>query len=106
MSLKEFYTLTDVDEALNNGSNVLLQFDDDECNAMDVVELPPDNMDIMSDEEDIDEGLLGESVLTYIPGRLHTHSSIQRDISNEQVQPEPSSKMQKICPKMQRTKSL
>ena len=34
------------------------------------------------------------------------HSSIQEDISNEKVQSEPSPKMQKTCPKMQRTKSL
>ena len=106
MSLKEFYTLAEVEKALNNDPHFLLQFDDDECNVIDVVELPSDNMGIMSDEEDIDEDLLGKSVPTDVPGRLYIHSSIQEDISNEKVQSEPSPKMQKTCPKMQRTKSL
>ena len=88
-----------MEEALKNGPNILLQFDDDECNAIDIVELSSDSMDIISDEEDIDEDLLGESVPTDVSGRLHIQFSLQEDISNEKVQSEPSPKMQKICPK-------
>ena len=106
MSLKKFYTLAEAEEVLNNDPNFLLQFDDVEYNVIDVVELPPDNTDIMWDEEDIDEDLLGESVPMDVPGRLYIHSSIEEDISNEKVQFDPSPKMQKTCPKMQRTKLL
>ena len=60
--LERVYTLAEAEEALNNDPNFLLQFDDNECSVIDVVELPSDNMDIISDEEDIDEALLGESV--------------------------------------------
>ena len=91
MSVEELYTLAEVEETLSNGPNFLLQFDDDECNVIDVVELPSDNMDIISDEEDINEDLLGESVPTDVPVRLH----IQEDISNEKIPSEPSPKIVK-----------
>ena len=105
MSLKEFHTFSELEEALNNDPNLVLQIDDDECNVIDVVELPPNNMDIMSDEEGIDEDLLGESVPTGVPSLFSIHSSIQENISKEKLQSEPRPKMQKRCSKMQRTKS-
>ena len=106
MSLKEFYTLADVEKTLNSDPNFLSQFDDDERNVINVAELPPDNMGIISNEEGTDEDLLEESVPTDVLGRLHINSSIQEDISNEKVQSESSPKIQKTRPKIHRTKSL
>ena len=51
--VQKFYALAELQETIQNDSNFLQQFDDDECDIIDVVELPPDNVDILTDEEDV-----------------------------------------------------
>ena len=94
MSRKEFCTLAELQEAIQNDSNFLQQFDDDECDIIDVVELPPDNVDILTDEEDIDEYLLDVTIPTDVPGRLHVQSSRDAELSEEFTYSDP-------CPKKQ-----
>ena len=47
----------------------------DEETKIDIVELPPDNGDIVSDEENIDENDLGDICLLEVTGHLELHSN-------------------------------
>ena len=72
MGTRKFFTLAELEDAVDDPN--FFESDDDGA-IVDIVELPPDKVDIVSDIEDIDETTLEDSCPRDVPGRLEVHSS-------------------------------
>ncbi|XP_017795699.1 PREDICTED: piggyBac transposable element-derived protein 3-like [Habropoda laboriosa] len=72
MGTRKFFTLAELEDAVNDPN--FFESDDDGA-TVDIVELPPDKVDIVSDIEDTDENTLEDSCPKDVPGRLEVHSS-------------------------------
>ena len=61
MARRKFLSLSEIEELVNdpNFQSNLLESDDEET-CTDIVELPPESVDVVSDKEEIDEDDLGE----------------------------------------------
>lgn len=86
MGTRKFLSLAELEEIISDEN---FFEDEDGDAAIDIVELPPDDVDIMSDVEEIDETLLEDSCPNDVPGKLEVHSSalstasINTDSDNE-----------------------
>jgi len=71
MGTRQFLSLTQLEDMINDPNF----FDEDEPDAVvDIVELPPDNVDVVSDLEDFDEDVLEDTRPRDVPGRVEVHS--------------------------------
>ncbi|KAF6215702.1 hypothetical protein GE061_000033 [Apolygus lucorum] len=81
MKVKQFWTLNELEDAMQDPA-FLDQFDDggevdEEVDHIDIVKLPPDNVDVVSDYEEIDEEDLDEDCLPKdVPGLIEVHTNI------------------------------
>lgn len=73
MGTRKFLTLMEVEEMVNDPN--FLNGDDDESETIDIVALPPENVDVVSDVEDIDENVLEDTQPKDVPGNVEIHSS-------------------------------
>ena len=71
MGTRKFFTLAELEDAVDDPN--FFESDDDGA-TVDIVELPPDKVDIVSDIEGIDETTLEDSCPRDVPGRLEVHS--------------------------------
>lgn len=102
MCSKQFFTLAELTEALDNDPNFLEQFDDEECDGIDIVELPPEKVDVVSDEEDFDENELEDTIPRDVPGTLE----IQSNLLNEEMNKAGPSGLAQKAPKTRSKKEL
>ncbi|CAK9801055.1 PiggyBac transposable element-derived protein 3 [Anthophora plagiata] len=72
MGTRKFFTLAELEDAVNDPN--FFESDDDGA-TVDIFELPPDKVDIVSDIEDIDDNSLEDSYPRDVSGRLEVHSS-------------------------------
>ncbi|XP_035219424.1 piggyBac transposable element-derived protein 3-like [Stegodyphus dumicola] len=68
MSRRKFSTLRELEEYWDNDLD--LTDDDDPGGTIDIVELPPDRADDVSDLEDIDDNILEDTIPNDVPGSL------------------------------------
>lgn len=71
MSRRKFSTLRELEEYWDNDLD--LTDDDDPGGTIDIVELPPDRADDVSDFEDIDDNILEDTIPNDVPGSLEIH---------------------------------
>ena len=98
MARRKFLSLSEIEELVNdpNFQIDLLESDDEET-FIDIVELPPESVDIVSDEEEIDEDDLGEQHPIEIAGSVEVHNSVSgtataTETANSAPQPAPKRK--------------
>ncbi|CAG9835712.1 unnamed protein product [Diabrotica balteata] len=80
MGTRRFYTLAELEDIINDPYFL----DDDEDNGIYIVELPPDNVDDVSDVEEIDKDILEDTCPKDFPGKLKIHSAA---INTESLSP-------------------
>ncbi|KAF2897222.1 hypothetical protein ILUMI_08953, partial [Ignelater luminosus] len=70
MGSKRFLSLKDLEKYMNE-----CDFDDTEepRDCVEIVLLPPDDVDGLSDEEDLDENILEDTVPNDVPGPIEIH---------------------------------
>lgn len=93
MDTRQFLSLSHLEEMLNN-PNFFVGGDSND--NIDIVELPPDNIDGFSDEEEIDENVLEDTQPKEVARRLEIHSNALPE-SSTSTESEPSSKIQKFA---------
>lgn len=102
MGTRQFLTLAELEEIVNDPNF----FEDDDLDAeIDIVALPPDNVDVISDAEDIDEDVLEDTYPKDVPGRLEVHSSSIRVVSKSTQQYDENAPPLK-CHKTYKTQSV
>lgn len=75
MAGRQFLHLGDLEDIIND-PNFLDSIDFEDDNNIDIVQLPPDNVDQVSDHEEIDEDLLEDTIPCDVPGKLELHCVI------------------------------
>ena len=83
MSKKKHLTLEEI-ESLVNDPAIHEEFDDDN-GPIDIVALPPDTIDVISDEEDIDEDNLIEQNIAEVPGHIEVHYHANDEAGEESL---------------------
>lgn len=95
MGSKKFLTLAELENILEDPN---FWSDDDDDSPVDIVELPPENVDNVSDVEDIDDDILEDTLPNDVPGRLEIHSSTRtpaNEITEESNLPSTSAEKPK-----------
>nr|XP_049583034.1 piggyBac transposable element-derived protein 3-like [Syngnathus scovelli]XP_049583035.1 piggyBac transposable element-derived protein 3-like [Syngnathus scovelli]XP_049583037.1 piggyBac transposable element-derived protein 3-like [Syngnathus scovelli] len=93
MAGRKFLQLRQIKELVTDPTFQRELLDSDDETTIDIVELPPDSVDVVSDVEDIDEDDLGEQFPSEVPGHVEIHHSNMRSVTaTETSNPTPKRK--------------
>lgn len=81
MGTRRFLSLRELEAILEDPA--FFEDDDNDSSPIDIVELPPDSVDNVSDEENIDDNVLEDTYSTDVPGAVELHSSCLRPINDD-----------------------
>ncbi|KAF6198071.1 hypothetical protein GE061_007817 [Apolygus lucorum] len=90
MKVKQYWTLNELQDAMQD-PDFLNQFEDEggideEADHIDIVQLPPQTVDVVSDNEEVDEDdLLDDSPPKDVPGTLEIHTNVPLDSPDDSV---------------------
>ena len=93
---KKYFTLSEALAAI---------VDEDDENA-EVVLLPPSHVDPLTDEEDVDDEVLGHQKMTDMPGEVEIHQSSSDEEAEVANPPKKVKKERKIWPKWKKNENL
>lgn len=72
MAQRQFYHLYELEDLMNDPNFIdSIDFDDD--NNIEIVQLPPDRVDQVSDNEDIDDNVMDDMLPRDVPGKVELH---------------------------------